>query len=266
MNDLKRWAAVAVFFVSAFASATSSAAQSPFDGTWRTVPSQSRFSSKPIVVFLSEGWYHCTSCNPQIDVKADGSDQPVIDRAYDTISVREIDHKTIDIVTKKGGVILSQQTRTVSNGGNTLTVISIERSFKGGPVDKEETTSTRVEIAPAAINATSGSWRILRVKHSDNVLLTTYKSNGDELTVSHSAGKTYTARFDGKDYPVNGALHCNAVSLKRMDKSTIEELEKRDGAVVSVIRATVSADGRKMTVVRTNLLTDRTTTYVAFKQ
>jgi len=41
---------------------------------------------------------------------------------------------------------------------------------------------------------------------------------------------------------------------------------KRDGKVVEVSKITVSPDGKKMTVVSTNKLTDRTSTYVAEKQ
>ncbi len=68
------------------------------------------------------------------------------------------------------------------------------------------------------------------------------------------------------DFPVKGANGHNRVALKHIDKNTIEELDKRDGTVVNIARMTVSPDGRKMTIVDTNTMTDRTTTYIAVKQ
>ena len=91
-------------------------------------------------------------------------------------------------------------------------------------------------------------------------------SSGDGLSMSTPTGESYTAKLDGKDYPVKGAYFYNSVSLKQVDDRPIEQTEKRDGKVVEVSKITVSPDGKKMTVVSTNELTDRTSTYVAEKQ
>ena len=84
--------------------------------------------------------------------------------------------------------------------------------------------------------------------------------------MSTPTGESYTARLDGKDYPVKGAYGWDSVSLKRLDDSTIEETDKRNGKVVEVVKMTVSPDGKKMTVVAMDKLTGRTSTYVAEKQ
>jgi hypothetical protein len=84
--------------------------------------------------------------------------------------------------------------------------------------------------------------------------------------MSSPTGESFTAKIDGKDYPVKGAYTFNAVSLKRVDARTLEETDKRDGTVYEVSKMTVSPDGKKMTVVSTNKLTDRTTTYTADKK
>ena len=65
---------------------------------------------------------------------------------------------------------------------------------------------------------------------------------------------------------MKGAYFYNSVSLKRIDDHTIEETDKRDGKVVEVAKMTVSPDGKKMTVVATDTLTGRTSTFVAEKQ
>ena len=67
-------------------------------------------------------------------------------------------------------------------------------------------------------------------------------ADGKKLTV------TYTANFDGKDYPLTGsALGADKVSLKRIDARTTERVDKKDGKAVVTIKRVVSADGKTMT-------------------
>jgi hypothetical protein len=127
-------------------------------------------------------------------------------------------------------------------------------------------TATPVGVAPSGVHAASGSWRINKVEQSENGLTTTYMSSGDELSMTQPTGESFTAKLDGTDSPVKGAYTYNSVSLKRIDAHTIEEADKRDGTVVGVAKMTVSPDGKKMTVVYTSKLTDRTSTYIATKQ
>ena len=57
----------------------------------------------------------------------------------------------------------------------------------------------------------------------------------------------YSAKFDGKDYPATGIPNADAVSLKRIDASTIETLQKKDGKVVMTITTKLSKDGKTRT-------------------
>jgi len=241
-------------------------AQSPFDGTWRTNMDQAKISPKPVVFSVKGGMYDCTSCNPQIHVKADGQDQSVTGMSYDTISVREIDSKSIEVKTKKNGKPVFEQTRTVSDDGKTLTLKNTGYRPGNDQTVTAEVTYTRVGKIPAGANGTSGSWRINKVKESDNGLTTTYKSNGDELTMSAPTGEGYTAKLDGKDYPYKGVFFADTVSLKRINAHTIEETDKLNGTIVDMSKMTVSADGKTLTTVTTATLTKRTSTYVATKQ
>ena len=60
---------------------------------------------------------------------------------------------------------------------------------------------------------------------------------------------TYTANFDGKDYPLVGStLGADKVSLKRIDARTTERTDKKDGKVIQTIKRVVSADGKTMNV------------------
>src|SRR6516165_2694839 len=122
MSKAERCGLCALFLMGALLAPVVSVGQSPFDGTWKTNMAQAKISPKPIVFYISQGWYHCVSCSPVVDVAANGEDQAVTGQAYDSVSVKEVDPKTIAVTTKKDGKLLSEQTRTVSADGKTLTV------------------------------------------------------------------------------------------------------------------------------------------------
>ncbi len=130
----------------------------------------------------------------------------------------------------------------------------------------EEVTFTRVGKAPAGANGTSGSWRINKVKGSENDLITTYRASGDELSMSAPTGQSYTAKLDGEDHPVKGEYGYNSVSLRLVNDRTIEETHKLDGKVVEVVKMTVSPDGKRMTIVVTGKSTSGMSTFVAERQ
>lgn len=264
MNKAHRYFACALLFTAALWASAASHAQSPFDGTWHTNMAQAKLSPKPNVFYISQGWYHCVSCNPVVEVKADGTDQPVTGQAYDTVSVKEVDAKTIATTTKKNGKTASEQTRTVSADGKTLTVKTTFHPMNNDQTVTSETTAKLIGVAPSGVHATSGTWQILKVKESDNGLTETYKTSADGLTYSDPTGETFTAKFDGTEAPVTGAYAYNTVSLKKVDAKTIEETFKRDGTVVEVIKLT--ANGKTLTREVSNKLTDRTSTYTATKQ
>lgn len=255
------------FFCITFAAASVSAgAQSAFNGTWHTDLSKSKLSTKPNVFYLSQGWYHCVSCNPTYDVKADGTDQPVTGQAYDTISVKEDDAKTISLIAKKAGAVDFEQTRTVSNDGKTLNVKTTAHPPNSAQPVTAEVTATLSGAAPLGVHAASGSWVIGKIKQSDNGLDTTYKVDGDQITMTEPTGESYTAKLDGTDAPFKGSNNTDSVSVKKIDAHTIEETDKRAGEVIEVDKITVSPNGKTMTVVATNKRTDRTSTYIATKK
>ncbi len=266
MNKTVRSLAFALLFVAPWSTSPAAPAHSPFDGTWHTNLAQSKLSPKPVVFYLSQGWYHCVSCSPAFDVKADGTDQAVSGQSYDTVSVTEVDPKTISVTTKKAGKVVYEQTRSVSADGKILTVKTTSHPMNSDQPITTEVTAKLVGPAPSGVQATSGSWAIDKIKQSDNALDTTYKTNGDELTMTEPSGESYTAKLDGTDAPFKGSYSTDTVSVKKIDAHTIEETDKRGGQVIEVDKMTVSANGKTMTVVATNKLTDRTSTYIATKK
>jgi len=266
MKKNSRNIACALFLSAALCTPALSFAQSPFDGTWITNMNATQFSPKPNVFYLSQGWYHCVSCTPAIDAKADGTDQAVTGQAYDTLSVKEVDAKSIAFITKKAGTVDFEQTRSVSADGKTLTIKTTSHPMNGKDPVITTSTATLAGIAPAGVHKTSGSWKITKVQESENGLTATYKTNGDELTMSDPTGIGFSAKLDGTDASVNGSYSRDTVSVKKIDAHTIEETDKRGSTVVGVSKLTVSADGKKLTTVYTAKPSERVTTYTATKK
>jgi len=243
-------------------------AQSGFDGTWKIDLKTAQFPKKPDEFLLQDGMYHCKTCVPPVDVKADGQDQKVIGDPYaDTLSVRVVDNNTIEQTGKKNGKVVGTGTATVSADGNTLTT---EFTYLGSPTGQPingKFEETRVAKGPAGAHAISGSWRPAKMESmSENGLLFTYKVQGDTLMYSTPPGQSYSAKLDGTDAPYNGDPGTTSVSVKLVDKNTLEETDKRDGKVISVQRITLSADGKKLTIAVEDKLQGTTSQFVAIKQ
>jgi hypothetical protein len=64
-------------------------------------------------------------------------------------------------------------------------------------------------------------------------------------------GKTthfeWTAKFDGKDYPVKGDPGRDAVSVKKVDDYTLDITNKKGGKVTTTIHAVYAKDGKSRT-------------------
>jgi hypothetical protein len=74
------------------------------------------------------------------------------------------------------------------------------------------------------------------------------KVSVQQTPVSGSATTaSYTAKLDGKDYPISGSPIFDTISLKRIDDHTIDATLKKGGKVVQTVKAVVSNDGKTMT-------------------
>ena len=244
-----------------------SAAQSPFDGTWKLDMDKTVFSKKPDVLLLQNGMFECKTCTPPIAVKADGTDQAVTGHPYfDTVAVKVVSDREIEDTRKKDGKVVS--TATISADGDTLTsTFSDSSNTNGGPPVTGKAEATRVAKGPAGSHAISGSWQTTKVEGlSDNATVWTYKVNDDEITMTSPAGQTYTAKLNGADAPMKGDPGTTSVSVKMIGKDTFEETDKREGKVIGVWKMTVSADGKTAKATYADRLQNTTTDFSATKQ
>jgi ABC-type transport system substrate-binding protein len=84
----------------------------------------------------------------------------------------------------------------------------------------------------------------------------TYEETADGIkrtgeSIDADGNKTsfeYTAKYDGKDYPVSGSDLFDAIALKRLNDRTVESTLKKSGKVVTTARRVVSKDGKTLTL------------------
>lgn len=57
----------------------------------------------------------------------------------------------------------------------------------------------------------------------------------------------YSAKYDGKDYPMHGLPGADTITLKRINSRTFETTNKRDGKEITTIKSVVSKDGKTRT-------------------
>lgn len=240
--------------------------QRSFEGKWLVKEDRTKLSPEPVVFSIKNGLYTCSSCTPQLTVKADGQDQPVKGRTYDTISVRVIDANTVSITTKKGAHVVSEQTRTVSDDGKKLSL----KHYSAVNVSEKkmilEVTATRLKRAPVGAHRVSGAWREVGIRGVADAATTTIARNGDELTVTNAEGESFTAKLDGHDYPSKGTTGYDSVRLTLFDQRTLEEIDKLGDKVTSISRYTLSADEKMLTIQETDMPSNRTFTAVLERQ
>jgi len=242
-------------------------AQSAFDGTWVFTAESGQFGGKPMILSLKDGIYRCDSCVPKIETEADGKDHKRTGSPYnDVINIRVVDDRTVESIGKKRGKVVGKSIDTVSQDGNTLTS-NFTFTADNGEKGSGTTIYKRVAPAPPGAHKISGTWQTEKLENASASMMTvTYKSSGDGLSMSDPTGDSYTAKFDGKEYPYKGDPGTTSVSLKKIDDHTIEETDFRNGKVISVSRMTVSPDGRTMKVESEDKLHGTTAKFEGKKQ
>jgi hypothetical protein len=118
-----------------------------------------------------------------------------------------------------------------------------------------------VNVAVAADDQHSGTWKMNPAKSkyspgpaAKSVTLAIeadenhYKVNAEGVDGNGNPTHVqFDAKFDGKDYPATGLPVGDMVSLKRIDASTIQVAQKKDGKTVMTVTSVVSKDGKTRT-------------------
>jgi hypothetical protein len=243
-------------------------AKSPFDGTWVAKMDSVQLPQKPEVYLLQNGMYTCESCVPRIKVKADGNDYHMAGSPYfSMVAVRVVDGNSIEITEKHKDKVVYSEVDTVSPDGGTLTEKITDSAAPNGESVSAEEIFKRISPGVAGADPISGSWQAEQLKNiSQNAMTVEYESTADGLKASTPGGEGYMAKFDGKEYPVQGAPAHNMVCLKRIKANTIMETDKLGGRTHYVLRMTVLPDGNTMKVTETDMERGTTTVYTMEKK
>jgi hypothetical protein len=240
-------------------------ASSAFDGTWKTRMGSMKVTGQPDVYVIADGTYTCSSCKPEVKVKADGADHKVSGHDYyDSVAVKIVDPKSVEITNKQAGKVIDAFTVTASADGSTLTWKFMD--YSGAKPATGTFTEKRVAAAPAGAHATSGSWQPEQMSDTNDAMRTfKYQMSGDHF-IQQWNGQSYDAKFDGKEYPVEGDPGRTVVTLKRIDDNTVEETDHRKGKVTDEIRIAASKDGKTINYTDKDLVRGQTTTFTLEKQ
>lgn len=222
------------------------------NGTWKADLSSIKFEGKPNEFVLQDGSYDCRTCIPPLTVAADGQYHPVADRPYfDSIMVKAVDDRTMEIRRRKGDREVSSSTMQVSEDGNLLNIKFTNANNPSSPPVEGTETARRAGPAPAGAHAVSGQWTPDRVQDvSEEALNITFRIAGNQVT-SESQGETYTAEIGGPAVPVKGDSGGTTVALAR-EGNGLRETYTRGGKVVSETVITPAADGTSVSFTSTD--------------
>jgi hypothetical protein len=238
--------------------------QSRFDGTWLMKMDTLQFSGTPEEYLVENGMYQCVSCVPPVHVNTDARDEKVEghEAYYDTISAKILDDKSLQFTFKKNGKVVARSTETVSADGRTML-----EEFTNAPGPDAVTGKAgfiRVGEAPAGSHPLSGKWQMRTIHNATQTgTLTTYRTIPGGLKILNGR-QSYEVKFDGRDYPVAGDRHAT-VSMRVINDSTMEETDKNNGKIMTIIRMSVSEGGKTMKVESLDKQRGSTMTYTAEK-
>lgn len=167
---------------------------------------------------------------------------------------------------KKAGKLVAESTTELSEDGKTAT-FTWSNITPGGTNLTGKGWQKRVSDPVAGAHAVSGSWMMTGYDNvSDAGTTVTFRVAGDMLHMTTPAGESYVARFGGPEAPIKGDDGGTKVRVRKLNASTIEETNVRDGKVVGVTTMSIDADGKAMRAVYENKLRGSKMSYTAYRQ
>jgi len=220
------------------------AAQNPFEGTWKLNQSKSKFTGEILKYEKKPSGAMLQSAGGiEFEFKIDGADYPF--PLGGTVSYRqENDHTWISVYKLKGKELRTRQL-TLSADGRTLTTTTTGTK-PNGEAFKEVYTGQRIAGGPGL----AGTWKSTEVKISSPGTFQITAPGPNALTLSSPEYQFLCkAQLDGKDYPATGPTVPEGftMSLKRIGPRQIEYIYKHKGKPIYEGKMTVSADGRTLT-------------------
>jgi hypothetical protein len=223
----------------------------PFAGTWVQDPLRMKVIPTPQIRFdaVPNGVKFSSSANSmQYTALYEGKRHPVTGIPVKlTVSLTRPDAYTVVAVQHSDSQAVSTTTFTMSADHSTLKAARKSTNVMGKEISMIQA-FTRVGTATDP-DPLVGVWQ-LDYAHSTPVTQPPiiYEADGTAgIRVSVANGMAYSAKFDGKDYPVTGSGAATAVSLKKTGPRSFKATWKSGGKVTSTTEQEVSADGKVLT-------------------
>lgn len=148
--------------------------------------------------------------------------------------------------------------------GKTLTSEFMEYPPHGMPYGGKYI-RTRLAAGPPGSHAISGTWKAIKLEDvTDEALTFTFKSSADAISMKSGTGEWYDAKFDGKEYPLNGGAPSRTIALKKISETAMEESIRENGK--PIVSSQVTVTGNTLRFVSKDLRSGTTTSFTANKQ
>ena len=221
------------------------AANDPFVGEWKLNPSKSKLSDVMKVESAGGNKYAFDfgGGSPETIV-VDGTDQP--GTGGTTLSVTSEGPDSWKVVRKKSGRILITAIWELSKDGKTL-----RDNFTFIGPDGNSSNVKYVYQRTAGTSGFAGTWEGTSETVDAVFVLKVQPYQGDGLSfITPSQGNTKNVKFDGKDYPNEGANVSpgSVSSARRVNEHSLERTDKVGGKIVDTRQIELSSDLKTLTM------------------
>ncbi len=239
------------------------AADNPFVGTWKLNPDKSNFTGDTMT-FASGGSDEIKFSGGGLSYTftPDGHERPGL--LGENVIWKKIDDRTWEQVHKVKGKVTDTDTFKVSEDGKTLQIDS-----KGTRPNGETFQTQTIYDRTSGENGLLGGWKSTKVQISSPESWEIKAHGDDGITFYSPAEKfTFSAKFDGKQYPVAGPTvpAGSSGSLQRNGPLSFELVETYKSKPFWKGTFTVSGDKKTLTVAGSMTGVDEPETAVYEKQ
>ena len=229
-----------------FATSMAWAAKSPFVGEWKLDASKSRMPDEMKIESKGDNKYAFDFGGGAETIAVDGSEQP---GGYGgtVLSVKPVEPDSWIVERKKDGRLLLKATWKLSNDGSTLTDEFRAFAPDGSPALSMDYVYQRA----GGGSGIEGDWRSIKETMNTPYSMEVKEFQGDGLSfIVPSQRTTKNVKFDGKDYPNEGAGATKGASssIQKVDESNLTMTDKYDGKVVATKEIRLSPDKKYLTM------------------
>jgi hypothetical protein len=233
-----------IMMVACLAAGVVEAAQDSFVGEWKLDPTRSRTPDEMKVESKGGNTYVFDFGGGPETIVADGSDQKGLSGTL--LSVEKQAPDTWIVKRKLDGRLMLRATWKLSADGKTLTDYYREFETDGSTVSLDY-----VYQRTGGGSGFAADWQSVQEKNNATILMQVKAFEGDGLSfISPLEHRTRSAKFDGKDYPVEGpnAGRGGTSSLRRVNDHNLVMTEKTNGKTFDTQEIVLSDDLKTLTI------------------